>query len=256
LAFGCAFGAGVYMAPFIRQKVSLKTDPYSKDKNAEDVPGDKLSAKKVLLGSGANMMQNFAPINAINQHASGIYFISGNLGRQVHAHHFCANLNEDMLQCALYDSDKSDAKLIGVHYIISEKVFKTLPDEEKKLWHSHVYEVKSGVLQMPRLPEIAENAVMRDLVGTYGKSIYTWQVDRGDDLPYGVPQLLMSFTQPGQLNVDMLKKRDDYYKTDTLQKRKARDGIQAPAKTDPSADWWEKSGKAWVLEKSEQKMKQ
>lgn len=37
----------------------------------------------------------------------------------------------------LADSDQSGARLIGVEYIISERLFKDLPPEEKKFWHSH-----------------------------------------------------------------------------------------------------------------------
>lgn len=46
-----------------------------------------------------------------------------------------------MRQCIIYDSNKSDAKLIGIEYIISRKLFDTLPMEERKYWHSHEFEV-------------------------------------------------------------------------------------------------------------------
>lgn len=29
----------------------------------------------------------------------------------------------------------------GVEYIVSDKIFETLPSNEQKLWHSHAYEV-------------------------------------------------------------------------------------------------------------------
>jgi hypothetical protein len=35
---------------------------------------------------------------------------------------------------------------------------------------------------------------------TYGKVFHFWQVDKGDSLPLGLPQLMMSFTSDGQLN--------------------------------------------------------
>ncbi len=41
---------------------------------------------------------------------------------------------------------------MGVEYIISERLFKDPAAEEKKLWHSHQYEVKSGSLIAPGLP--------------------------------------------------------------------------------------------------------
>ncbi|GKV29682.1 hypothetical protein SLEP1_g38587 [Rubroshorea leprosula] len=72
--------------------------------------------------------------------------------RQVEADHFCAHQNEEMRQCLIYDSPKKDARLIGVEFLISENLFLTLPDEEKPLWHSHEYEVKSGVLFIPGIP--------------------------------------------------------------------------------------------------------
>lgn len=31
----------------------------------------------------------------------------------------------------------------GVEYIVSDRIFETLPKEEQKLWHSHAYEVCS-----------------------------------------------------------------------------------------------------------------
>jgi hypothetical protein len=39
---------------------------------------------------------------------------------------------------------------------------------------------------------------MQDLSTTYGKTIHTWQVDKGDPLPLGPPTLMMSFTADGK----------------------------------------------------------
>ena len=61
---------------------------------------------------------------------------------QVEAHHFCSHITSDMRQCVIYDSNKADARLIGIEYIISRKLFETLPMEERKYWHSHSYEVR------------------------------------------------------------------------------------------------------------------
>ena len=43
----------------------------------------------------------------------------------------------------------------------------------------------SGQLVAPELPEPVERTEMADLVNTYGKTIHTWQIDRGDTLPLG-----------------------------------------------------------------------
>jgi hypothetical protein len=41
---------------------------------------------------------------------------------------------------------RADARLIGIECIITEERFLGLPEDEKRLWHSHDYEVKSGIL--------------------------------------------------------------------------------------------------------------
>lgn len=51
----------------------------------------------------------------------------------------------------------------------SRRLFEQLPDEEKKYWHSHIYEVKSGQDTSPNIPAAAEKADMGKLINTYGK---------------------------------------------------------------------------------------
>lgn len=61
-------------------------------------------------------------------------------------------------------------------------------------------QVKSGMLILPNptVPnavwEIAETEEMKEVIGLYGKTFHFWQVDRGDVLPLGMPELMMSFT--------------------------------------------------------------
>ena len=38
---------------------------------------------------------------------------------QMEAHHYCANVNEDVIQCVIYDGNVAGAKLMGVEYIVS-----------------------------------------------------------------------------------------------------------------------------------------
>lgn len=61
---------------------------------------------------------------------------------QVEAHHYCSHLNEEVRQCVIYDSAEPGARLIGIEYIISRRLFDSLPAEEKKFWHSHTFEVR------------------------------------------------------------------------------------------------------------------
>jgi hypothetical protein len=182
---------------------------------------------------------DLAPISAIHAHVCGIHFYSGNMKRQIIAQHYCAHLSDEVLECVLYDSERKDAHLIGVEYIVSARIFESLPTDEKKLWHSHNYEVKSGVLTAPAADEAAEKDLMKVLIGTYGKTWHTWQVDRGDKLPLGIPQLMMAFTKDGQLDQKIAAEREKLYSVSVAAKKAARADIP-DAKIDPGADAWQK----------------
>jgi Protein of unknown function (DUF1264). len=181
---------------------------------------------------------NFPPVGDIHAHVCGIHFYSGNISRQIIAEHYCAHLSDEVLQCIIYDSNKPGARLIGVEYIVSAKIFDSLPPDEKKLWHSHNYEVKSGVLTALGMTDAAEKDLMKVLIGTYGKTWHTWQVDRGDKLPMGIPQLMMAFTADGQAKANIIAERDKLYGASAA-KKTARTDI-ADAKLDSGADGWQK----------------
>lgn len=182
---------------------------------------------------------DLAPVGAIHAHVCGIHFYSGNMKRQLIAQHYCAHLSDEVLQCILYDSEKANARLIGIEYIVSAKIFESLPADEKKFWHSHNYEVKSGVLTAPGAPEAAEKDLMKVLIGTYGKTWHTWQVDRGDKLPLGIPQLMMAFTKDGQLDAKIAAEREKLYSVPVAAKKAARADI-LDAKIAAGADAWQK----------------
>src|SRR6266705_1219026 len=187
----------------------------------------------------------FPPIGDIHAHVCGINFYSGDMSRQIIAEHYCSHLSDEVLQCILYDSNKPGARLIGVEYIVSAKIFESLPPEEKKLWHSHNYEVKSGVLTAPDMADSAEKDLVKALIGTYGKTWHTWQVDRGDKLPLGIPQLMMAFTADGQAKANIIAERDKLY-TPSATKKTARADIP-DAKHGPGAGGWQ-TGQAVQLD--------
>jgi hypothetical protein len=181
------------------------------------------------------------PVRAIHAYVCGLHFYDGQMDRQVVAHHFCAHVNEDLMQCVIYDSGRKDARLIGIEYVLSGKRFRTLPPEEQKLWHSHAYEVKSGLLVAPALGDGEEKAMMKTFATTYGKTWHTWQVDRGDPLPMGIPQLMMGFTGDGQVHPNLVAERDRDLGLSTAAKRRQRADLPDLA-VDPAADAWRIGG--------------
>jgi hypothetical protein len=178
-----------------------------------------------------------APLRGIHAYVCGLHFYNGRMERQVIAHHFCAHVDEDLMQCVIYDSDRRNARLIGIEYVISARRFRTLSADEKRLWHSHGYEVKSGLLMAPLLGEAGENLLMKDFAATYGKTWHTWQVDRGDPLPLGIPQLMMGFTGDGQADPGLVAQRDQDLGLSTEAKRRQRTDLPTP-EADPAADAW------------------
>lgn len=145
--------------------------------------GEAKSVESKILGVGADVLQDKSPLRKMNVYLDGFHFYNGYMEGQMEAHHYVTQLNEDLYQAIIFDGNGEDAKIMGIEYIVTERLFKKLPDEEKKLWHSHHYEVKSGTLIAPGIPDQVEYVLMENLVSTYGKTIHTWHTDRDLELP-------------------------------------------------------------------------
>ncbi|GAA5963771.1 hypothetical protein JCM3765_006846 [Sporobolomyces pararoseus] len=194
--------------------------------------------------SNAGMM-SFAPINAIHQH---------HRSRVVTAHHFCSCAPQHekgtVRQCVIYDSDKADARLIGIEYVISEEIFDSLPKEEQKYWHSHKFEVESGMLCLrskdfvPTMAaDLAEQNAMKELHKTYGKTIHTWAIDTSPSLPLGPPNLMMSFTDSSQVSDSVISRLEQTQGIDTQHKRELRSKyLDLSYEKHEKSDQWEKPG--------------
>jgi Protein of unknown function (DUF1264) len=202
-------------------------------------PGADKSAKTGTLESGAALLQGKEPLSALNVYMDGFHFYNGNIKGQMEAHHYCSIVNEDLNQCVIFDGNGRDAKIMGVEYIVSKRLFGTLPADEKKLWHSHVHEVKSGLLVAPGIPEVAEHELMEKVAGTYGKTWHTWHTDQQRSLPTGHPLLMMGFTEDGQADSQMVAERDKRFTISSAEKKKDRADIEAPP-IDAAADSWKK----------------
>jgi len=200
-------------------------------------PGADKQASTAVLETGAAMLQSHPPLDALNTYLDGFHFYNGTIESQMEAHHYCSILNEEVIQCVIYDGNVKDAHLMGVEYIISSRLFEGLPTEEKAYWHSHSHEVTSGQLVAPGIPEPAEHALMEKLVNTYGKTWHTWHTDKDKSLPLGVPQLMMGFTRDGQADPQMVKARDERMGLDSVAEREARKDIK-PQPVLPGANAW------------------
>ncbi len=173
-------------------------------------------------------MQRKTPINQLEMYLDGFHYRDGDMNHQMEAHHYCEQVNNDFTQCAIYDGNTDDAKLIGVEYIVSNSLFNTLPKAEQALWHTHTHEVTSGQLIAPGIPRIAEHELMEKIYQTKGKTWHLWDSHQ-DKLPLGGPHLMRSFTRDGQLKPELLKARDKRFNINTQEVRDSRKDIPQAA---------------------------
>lgn len=143
---------------------------------------------------------------------------------QVESHHYCTRLRDGVFQCVIYDSDRGNAKLLGVEYIVSDEIFQTLPPEEKKLWHPHEYEIRAGLLTMTGIQADCEKKLLKGLLKSWGKVWHTWP-DPKTDLPVGSPVLMWSATKEGAVRDELIKARDKRYGININEIRKEREKL-------------------------------
>ncbi|KAK7306452.1 hypothetical protein VNO77_44393 [Canavalia gladiata] len=226
-------------------------------KGSDPTPGKPMGVGQHVLDKGAMMIQSLDPIKQMTQHVCSFAIYSHDMSRQIPTHHFCTRLTNSFYQCAVYDSNRSDARLLGLEYIVPDHTFETFSPEEQKLWHSHAYEIKSGLWMNPRVPEIIGTSELENLAKTYGKFWCTWQVDRGDRLPMGAPALMMSpqAVSPGVVRPELVHERDAKYNISSESLKSSRLEIPEPDMINPMADYWKQHGKGFVIDIEETDMK-
>lgn len=188
--------------------------------------GDAKTVKTEVLEAGAAVLQTNDVFDAMDVYLVGFHPMKDDPSHQMEAHHFCRQVNEDFAQCALFDGNTARSNLNGIEYIISETLFDTLPEQEKRYWHPHNYEILSGTLVAPGLPAIAELKLMRGKMNSYGKTWHVWSTgngtDAGDELPLGEPMLAWSLNRDGEAAQGLVERRDERLGMDTESIRRGR----------------------------------
>jgi hypothetical protein len=191
--------------------------------------------------------QPYPPLDNMHAYLCAFHTVKKDPNIVVEAHHYCSTVNEDLHQCVVFDTNGKNARLLGVEYIIPDKVYRSLPDEEKKYYHPHSYEVISGLLIAPEMDKEAEKALMTALVTTWGKTWHTWP-DPSTKLPMGEPLLMWAATKDGHVPDDRLAQRDKAFGIRTPDIRKARSflgpvpQIDAPQSLDALGRQWTNDG--------------
>jgi Protein of unknown function (DUF1264) len=176
-----------------------------------------------------------APPGDFHLHFCGIHCAKKDPRIQIVTQHYCGMVGKGMHQCLLYDSAGKNARLLGVEYIVSDEIFRKLPDVEKRYWHPHTYEVLAGGLIAPSMKPEDELAFMKALLTTWGKTWHTWP-DPATPVPMGEPMLMWSLTGDGQGDPKVIAARDKAFGVKTADIRKRRIaglGYEVPAVPPP-----------------------
>lgn len=183
------------------------------------------------------------PPDELRIHLVDIHFYSGNLSGQYIAHHYCKEVSLGFQQCLLTDHNDPDAKIIGTEFVISKELFEALPEEEKPLWHSHFYEVKSGLFVAPDLTEEEEWRMLEKLITTYGKVVDVYH--QGLDMPIGPPLLANALALDDQVDWDVADLMDKQLglKTTWKDRREKRKALKDPVIAE-GADSYLQTGQA------------
>ncbi len=193
------------------------------------------------LELGAKALQSTPPLHAFDVYVVGFHPAKDDPSMQMEAHHFCRVVNDDLIEATIFDGNAADANLIGIEYIVSEALFETLDDDEQRLWHPHNYEILGGSLVAPGLPAAAEDALMRRLLNSYGKTWHTWHTGRhdvggGHSLPLGEPMLMWSFNRDGETDGSLEADRERARGLDTARTRERRASMAEHARPQRGVD--------------------
>jgi hypothetical protein len=203
-------------------------------------PGQEKTVKTEVLESGAALLQSDSPLQPMNIYLDGFHATKENPSHQMEAHHFCRQVNQDFAQCVLFDGNTSQANLIGIEYIISEALFNSLSEKEKQYWHPHNFEILSGQLIAPGIPDMAENELMKGKMNSYGKTWHVWSSapfgQAGDKMPLGEPTLEWSFNREGEALPGLVEQRDQRMNFNTGEKRNERAELKYLAKPQSGVD--------------------
>ncbi len=198
--------------------------------------GAEESIKTDVLEAGATALQRDAPPSQMNIYLVGFHPMKENPSHQMEAHHFCRQVNEDFAQCSLFDGNTAAANLNGIEYIISERSFEQLPQEERQYWHPHNGEILSGQLVGPGLPAVAEKELMKSKMNSYGKTWHTWSTSEGAKMPLGEPMLAWSFNRDGEPQPGLVERRDQTLDINSTEVRESRADLRALAKPQEGVD--------------------
>ena len=203
-------------------------------------------------GSPGRNAANWAPLDKLHLYLCAFHIAKNNPKFQIEAHHYCAPVGE-IHQCMIYDSRGPNPKLLGTEYIIGDDIYQKLPKDEKKYWHPHAYEIISGQLVAPDMPKEGDE-MFPGLIKSWGKTWHTWP-DPTTEVPMGEPLLMWSANGDGQINNDLISKRDAQFNISTSQIRERRKSMGFAVPQIPPPKSMKDLGRRWTAKGADEPTK-
>ncbi|KAJ4357973.1 uncharacterized protein N0V89_002550 [Didymosphaeria variabile] len=113
-------------------------------------------------------------------------------------------MSADIIQRTFQVPDANPTRLAGIENTISGEAFEGLPISERELWHSHKYEVTSGLLVEPGMPDNVDKEVMKILDNMHSKTFHTWPYrSKNGSISLSIPEImaLCHVGEPGGISI-------------------------------------------------------
>ena len=90
-------------------------------------------------------------------------------------HHYCKPISAEVLQCLLFDSTESNARMTDIEYFIAKPIARELPLATwNKYYHDHEVEIATGRVQVLDLPEDKAKEIGAAAAKTDGIIFHLW----------------------------------------------------------------------------------
>ena len=76
----------------------------------------------------ADLAEEFRAVDATGGAAQVDYNVAPT--KQVIANHYCMPLHDELFQCVVTDTNKPGGRIIGIEYIVSDRIYQSLDDAE------------------------------------------------------------------------------------------------------------------------------
>ncbi|UCD10921.1 MAG: DUF1264 domain-containing protein [Nitrospinaceae bacterium] len=152
----------------------------------------KFSIKSALITSaGALLAFSLAAAPALAAGPAGGYDIHVQAPHMMHDgtvggpfHHYCKGINDQILQCLLFESTDPKAPLVAIEYFVSKDLSRKLPRIQwHRFFHDHKIEIATGRVQVLDVPADQAKAIADAAAKTDGVIYHLWQ--EGQEFPDG-----------------------------------------------------------------------